>query len=325
MLDDLMPTTGDYAGTSVVEFKNLDIEEELGAAAILAVPKGNPLIFVHIAAGTIFANQTMVDIKNADGLEKAKLIYEKYKDKLNFDYDKFSLRDGHFYFQAKDNYDKNGNEDKSEVLARMIEEFDKAGIIGSYAYYYPLDFCAAYGCVESDYLSFYDVPVAIEEFESTASAIVDKYDLEAEVFVGSDAFEKVDDCYNIQIIGVNGSVTKLFQIWDDILGVYPGIKGDIPTCIFEDEVSISSEPIDLLAAIGETDENGITYGDLNSDGRIGIGDAIAINKFVNGSIILNEEQTKAADLNSDGTVNGDDLYTMLRYLVDDIDTLPLAE
>ena len=82
---------------------------------------------------------------------------------------------------------------------------------------------------------------------------------------------------------------------------------------------ISSNAIDLIAELDA--QIYVAYGDLNIDGHIGIQDAIIMNKFIVGSVTLNEDQNKAADLNDDGNVNSEDLNLLLRYLVDDIDTL----
>lgn len=83
--------------------------------------------------------------------------------------------------------------------------------------------------------------------------------------------------------------------------------------------AIGSNAIDLIAELDA--QIYVAYGDLNIDGHIGIQDAIIMNKFIVGSVTLNEDQNKAADLNDDGNVNSEDLNLLLRYLVDDIDTL----
>lgn len=85
--------------------------------------------------------------------------------------------------------------------------------------------------------------------------------------------------------------------------------------------SVDSGSVDLIAAIGESDGT-VTYGDINADGSVGIRDAILMNKAVVGAITMNEAQAKAADINGDGTVNGDDLNILLNFLVNNIDTLP---
>jgi len=59
--------------------------------------------------------------------------------------------------------------------------------------------------------------------------------------------------------------------------------------------------------------------------HIGIQDAVLMNKFMVGAVDFNEDQDKVTDLNGDNVVDSEDLGILLQYLVDDIDTFPVAE
>ncbi len=48
-------------------------------------------------------------------------------------------------------------------------------------------------------------------------------------------------------------------------------------------------------------------------------DVIVINKFLLGSIKLNEPQRAAADVDKDGTIDSTDSLTILKYVVELID------
>ncbi len=136
-------------------------------------------------------------------------------------------------------------------------------------------------------------------------------DIESEIY----AYEAIKDKYpNITV----NNFEAYFPATDLGTGVH----------ILTDTINLISPNADddiFGADIGDTTDDGIVYGDINADSKIGIGDAIAINKYINESIVFNKSQIKAADLNEDGAVNVDDLNIMLQYLVDIIDEFPVSK
>lgn len=67
---------------------------------------------------------------------------------------------------------------------------------------------------------------------------------------------------------------------------------------------------------------GTICGDVNLDGRIGLQDAILLNKSIAKSVLLNETAKKNADCNADDYLNSEDTLSLLRYLVSLTDELP---
>lgn len=67
------------------------------------------------------------------------------------------------------------------------------------------------------------------------------------------------------------------------------------------------------------------YGDIDLDGRIAINDAVLLNKYVAGVVILNAQQTQNGDCyqdSSSGTIDMQDTTSLLRFLVHITTTLP---
>ena len=59
-------------------------------------------------------------------------------------------------------------------------------------------------------------------------------------------------------------------------------------------------------------------GDINSDGSLAISDAVLLSGYLLGSEQFTEKQYKAADLNTDGTVDTFDLVVMRERVIADI-------
>ena len=65
------------------------------------------------------------------------------------------------------------------------------------------------------------------------------------------------------------------------------------------------------------------YGDINLDGRVDITDAVLLNKKAAGQVDLNAQATANADCMFNGEINGDDATTLLQFLVQLINSLPV--
>ncbi len=67
------------------------------------------------------------------------------------------------------------------------------------------------------------------------------------------------------------------------------------------------------------------YGDINLDGKVGLVDAVLLNKAVADVVTLSDQARKNADCNANGEVNGEDSIVLLQFLVQIIDVLPFTE
>lgn len=241
-------------------------------------------------------------------------IYSKYSDKLIF---------GHYikYNDEAIMFDRYGIEgrpadakDKFELVMQMTEELYKAGCIKS-AEYKPLLAHHSDGYVGGYAVMFNKDIITEEEKQAEYDNLVEiTSEFEnGSVIIGSDRYmvelnfeDYVDWCEAVKEVYPDADFTK-------------GIIIEM-SCN-----AVASESINLLSAIGDIADDGTVYGDLNTDGRIGIADAIMMNKYINGSVVLNDVQKKTADLNGSGTIDSDDLNVMLEYLIDIIDEFPVSK
>lgn len=69
----------------------------------------------------------------------------------------------------------------------------------------------------------------------------------------------------------------------------------------------------------------IRCGDINSDGEIDILDCILLNKYVLGTVSLDDTAKSAADTNSSGNIDATDSLNILKFVVKLIDTLPVTD
>ena len=91
---------------------------------------------------------------------------------------------------------------------------------------------------------------------------------------------------------------------------------------------VTSETTTTTTTTGSTEEptpGDTLYGDVNLDGRIELVDAVILNKKVADVVTLGDAASKNADCNADGEVNGSDAITLLKFLVQIVDTLPYTE
>lgn len=69
-------------------------------------------------------------------------------------------------------------------------------------------------------------------------------------------------------------------------------------------------------------DEAVIIGDINVDGRISVLDIIMLSKYNSQIITLNESQLQAADCNADGTLDSNDLTSLMSYLVGLSESLP---
>lgn len=76
---------------------------------------------------------------------------------------------------------------------------------------------------------------------------------------------------------------------------------------------------------GLSQEDSVTYGDIDGNGNITATDALLAQKAFLGQIDLTERQKKAADVNGDGMVNATDALLIEKYSLGEIDKFPVEK
>lgn len=261
-------------------------------------------------------NHLHLAISNTEIWDK---IYEKYAEELNYDeVNKYEIQPGAVYVTLYDVPEETDDpkapasaQNKQELAKKFCAELMDSGVLQN----------AEYNAFYSDRLDGYFAKwIEMENFTGSAEevqAVADKYTDKASV--------KVSDgkCTVLALSDDDLPYNDLMSMKDEIDALYADDKVYVMRMINAGESTVSSQTVDLLA--GLTTEQEILYGDLSLDDRVGIADAVIMNKHINGSVTLNADQQKAADLDANGEVNTDDLFVLMQYLVSIIDTLPAAE
>lgn len=244
-------------------------------------------------------------------------IYSKYSRLLNFDYSKFDIVDDGMRITMYDVLDEwddpreaNSINDKQGIIKRFCSELQECGCL-----------------VDAEYVAFKTTveegqtlqDVHMDNFTGTLEeiqAVVDKYADSASVELNDD-----NNSYDIIVEDIAG-FSDFVSMYDELNTLCDTASISVPTIRLADLRSANTNTINVLNVIGDN-SNGFIYGDLNADGKIGISDAIILNKAITGVIILNTDQEMAADVNVDRKVDPHDLFDLLSFLVDNIYALPV--
>ena len=282
--------------------------------------------------------------------DKWKEIYSKYDNKLGLT---ISNRHGNVHMEYKidmsscKSYEEcqalideqmEVMQKKYEIIMNMCAEMYEAGYITE-AKYFVREF-NMYGIpMQVDHMVISDFGnVTAEEVEDVIKSVTDKMHLVHHEYdrinddrttehVSFDTIEFiVPDLYS----GGERTAEDYFAVLDALKEAF-GDELKIPTLdtrIYTEEIpdyttGADESPIDIIANLVKN--AGIAYGDANIDNHIGIQDAVLMNKSMVGAVDFNEDQNKVTDLNGDNVVDSEDLSILLQYLVDDIDTFPVAE
>lgn len=261
-------------------------------------------------------NHLHLAISNTEIWDK---IYEKYAEELNYDeVNKYEIQPGAVYVTLYD-VPQESDDPKAPASAQNKQELAKK-------------FCAELmdsGCILSaEYTEFraerknwwVEKWIEINNFTGTAEevqSIADKYSEKASVSVSE------GKCSVNAVSDENLLYDDFMSMYNEIDALYADDKASVINMYQADASVISSQEVDILSELNAAPA--ILYGDLSLDGRVGIADAVIMNKHINGSVTLNADQQKAADLDANGEVNTDDLFVLMQYLVSIIDTFPAAE
>ena len=109
----------------------------------------------------------------------------------------------------------------------------------------------------------------------------------------------------------------------------PPIGSDETTASTDTSTSGSDETTASTDSTSETTSTEpipftVLYGDVNLDGRVGLDDAVMLNKAVAGSVVLNENAKSNAECNAAPGIDAADSMSLLKFLVHIIDNLPEA-
>jgi len=248
-------------------------------------------------------------------------VYEKYADVLDFDVvDVRERTTGGVSIQMYDTLDDgddpreaNSVEDKQEIIKKFCTALKENGGLVDAKY------TAFFSQIEqgrsSSGIWVHDFPGTLEEIK----AVTDKYPYKIEIKLND------NNCGSVGVYDDDVKYDDFAAMYAELDALYDSDEMKEDRVWLADAEFVITDTVDILNAIGDKTDNGIAYGDMNVDGNIGIQDAILMNKFIVGSVNFNVDQNKAADLNGDNVVDSEDLSILLQYLVDDIDTFPVAE
>lgn len=117
---------------------------------------------------------------------------------------------------------------------------------------------------------------------------------------------------------IPGATSKTFSITSQFFNKYIRVKvSSLPhtNLVYPQTVISSSDETQKI----------ILYGDANSDGLLSVSDVSYINKSIMGTVTLNSDQSRAADVNGDDNVDEDDALLIQKRLSNIIDHFPVEE
>lgn len=103
--------------------------------------------------------------------------------------------------------------------------------------------------------------------------------------------------------------------------IYPDSDGNIQILVDlnndgECETLLTDEPIEPAS---------VKFGDINLDSDISLLDVVALNRYLTGSVMLNEEALANADCDESLRINALDSMLILKYIVEAVPALPLSK
>ena len=136
------------------------------------------------------------------------------------------------------------------------------------------------------------------------------------------------DCTNLTIYGYTGSYAETYAKENDIPFVSLGniTTTETTTTTIETTVTTTTETMVTTKTTTTTKQDSETptviYGDITLDGRVDITDAVLLNKFCSGAVILNDAAKLNSDCDGDGDITGNDAVALLQFLVQIVQKLP---
>ena len=136
-------------------------------------------------------------------------------------------------------------------------------------------------------------------------------------------------CTNLTIYGYTGSYAETYAKENDIPFVSLGniTTTETTTTTIETTVTTTTETMVTTKTTTTTTKQDsetptVIYGDITLDGRVDITDAVLLNKFCSGAVILNDAAKLNSDCDGDGDITGNDAVALLQFLVQIVQKLP---
>ena len=148
------------------------------------------------------------------------------------------------------------------------------------------------------------------------------------------------DCTNLTIYGYTGSYAETYAKENDIPFVSLNNITTTETTTTTIETTVTTKAITTTKTTAATKTTTTTtteattttkkdsetptviYGDITLDGRVDITDAVLLNKFCSGAVILNDAAKLNSDCDGDGDITGNDAVALLQFLVQIVQKLP---
>ena len=137
------------------------------------------------------------------------------------------------------------------------------------------------------------------------------------------------DCDNLTIYGYTDSYAETYAKENDIPFVSLGniTTTETTTTTIETTVTTTTETMVTTKTTTTTTKQDsetptVIYGDITLDGRVDITDAVLLNKFCSGAVILNDAAKLNSDCDGDGDITGNDAVALLQFLVQIVQKLP---
>lgn len=123
-------------------------------------------------------------------------------------------------------------------------------------------------------------------------------------------------------------LTELITAYVDgvhVWGIEPEEQSGGQTPVTTTAPAETTMPAQTTTSVVSSSDDTVLYGDVNTDGRVELVDAILLNKACAGQVTLTEEAKANANCNGAGGVDVGDAVMLLRFLVHLVDALPCLE
>ena len=135
------------------------------------------------------------------------------------------------------------------------------------------------------------------------------------------------NCTNLTIYGYTGSYAETYAKENNIpfvslnnITTTETTTTTIETTTTTKTTTTTTEATTTTKKDSETPT--VIYGDITLDGRVDITDAVLLNKFCSGAVILNDAAKLNSDCDGDGDITGNDAVALLQFLVQIVQKLP---